>query len=356
MGSVPGKATQSEEGRSAPLRIGLVYDLLGSLPPDPDAPPDADAEFEPLQTVEALEAAIREIGARPVRLGSARDLLGPVAAGDLAVDAVWNIAESSGSRNREAWAPVLLEMAGIPTLGSDPLTLSLTLDKAWAKDVVAAAGVRVPDQRSWRPEDLDRALESDGLPGPYPLFVKPRWEGTAKGIQPGSKVADEAALRREVTRIARDYDQPALVEPFLPGAEYTVAVIGTPPRCLPVLQRALERESGIGLHALERHAPPGGHEHETPGALDPELEATLAAQALRAFEALACLDFARVDFRLDADGTPHFLEINPLPTFAPDGSFGVHAELLGVPLARLLGDVLREGLIRLGVLPAEAKA
>jgi D-alanine-D-alanine ligase len=240
---------------------------------------------------------------------------------------------------------VLLELLGIPALGSDALTLSLSLDKAWAKDVAAAAGVPCAPHRSVEsPEEAERAGEALG----FPVFVKPRWEGTAKGIRRSSRAGDAAALRAEVERILGDYAQPALVEPFLPGPEYTVCVVGTPPRALPALQRALERASGIGLHALAREpgAPPG---HHAPGALDAALEAELARHALAAFRALRCLDFARADFKLDAAGRPAFLEINPLPTFAGDGSFAILAELQGTPYPRFLAGLLAEGLRRLGL-------
>jgi D-alanine-D-alanine ligase len=148
----------------------------------------------------------------------------------------------------------------------------------------------------------------------------------------------------------RDYAQPALVEAFLPGAEYTVTVVGhDPPRALPVLQRALEAETGIGVHALARHpAPSGGWRTTTPGSLTPELERELCALALHAFAVLECRDFARVDFRLDAQDRPIFLEMNPLPSFAPDGSFGILAELEGRPAQALLADVFRDALARLG--------
>jgi D-alanine-D-alanine ligase len=331
------------------LRIGIVYDLLGTHPRRPGAPPDADAEYEPEATVAALEAAIRQLGHAPVRLGSPHELLARAGKGELPpLDAAWNIAEGFGSRNREAWAPVLLEMLGVPALGSDALSLSLSLDKAWTLDRVAAAGVPVPPHAVLASAAEAREAE---LPAPFPLFAKPRWEGSAKGIRPSSRVADREALAREVERIARDYEQPALVEAFLPGAEYTVTLIGNaPPRALPVLQRALEAETGIGVHALERHAPPGGGwRHVTPGRLEPALEARLVALAVRTFEALECRDFARADFRLDARGEPVFLEINPLPTFAPDGSFGILAELAGRPLAELLAEVLAGGLARLGL-------
>jgi len=240
---------------------------------------------------------------------------------------------------------VLVEMLGIPALGSDALSLSLSLDKLWAKQVAAAAGVPCAAGVS-----VESAAEAEAAAAPlgFPLFVKPRWEGTAKGIRRSSRVETPAALAAEVERVVGSYRQPALVEAFLPGAEYTVCVVGTPPRALPVLQRALERESGIGVHAL---AGQGGRAlaHHAPGELTPALEGSLAAHALAAFRALRCLDFARVDFKLDAAGRPAFLEINPLPTFAGDGSFAILAELLGVPYATFLAGVIREGLRRLGL-------
>jgi D-alanine-D-alanine ligase len=328
--------------------IGLVYDLLGSYPRRPGDPPDVDAEYEPEETIAALEAALRHLGHRPLRLGNPHALLARLAKGELPpLDAVLNVAEGFGGRNREAWAPVLVEMAGIPLLGSDALSLSASLDKLWAGRLVGAAGVPVPAAASFTVADL----ESRALPAPFPLFVKPRWEGTAKGIGPGSRVADRRALAREVARIQRDYAQPALVETFVPGAEYTVTVVGhAPPRALPALQRSLETRSGIGLHALERHAPPpGGWRGETPGTLTPALERLLAAHALAAFDALDCRDFARADFRLDANGEPLFLEMNPLPTFAPDGSFAILAELAGRPFEELLAEVFHDALTRLGL-------
>lgn len=331
------------------LSIGLVFETFETYPVHPGDPPDAHVEYEPESTIEALESAIVSLGHRPVRLGSPHAVLARLAAdGRPAIDAVLNVAEGFGSRNREAWAPVLLEMAGLPTLGSDALTLSLSLDKAWANAFLAAAGVPVAP----RIVVADAAAARDAaLPAAFPLFVKPRWEGTAKGIRRSSKVESREALAREVERVCRDYAQPALVEAFVPGPEYTVSLIGNaPPVAWPAVQRALDRESGIGLHALEgpgRSA--GGLVAVTPGELEAGLEAKLAALAIRAFEALECRDFARVDFRLDAAGEPVFLEINPLPTFATDGTFAILAELEGTTLDAMLGRCIRAGLERLGL-------
>ena len=331
------------------LEIGLVYETFETYPRRPGDPVDEHVEFEPASTIEALESAIASLGHRPRRLGSPSALLAGVAEGALSgVDAAFNLAEGRDSRNREAWAPVLLEMAGIPTIGSDALSLSLSLDKAWANRWLEAAGVPVAPQTCFASAEEAR---SGLLPGDGPLFVKPRWEGTAKGIRPSSRVESREALVREVERIVADYRQPALVETFVPGPEYTVTLVGNdPPQVLPVVQRALERDSGIGLHALE--GPAGASEafeYITPGSLEPGLEARLAGLARQAFEALECRDFARADFRLDAQGEPIFLEINPLPTFATDGTFAILAEIEGVSLDAMLGRCVQAGLVRLGL-------
>ncbi len=337
------------------LRIGLIYESFETYPRRSGDPIDAHVEFEPEATLEALEGAIRHLGHRPVRLGSPRAMLtrlGQFNSSGLRVDVVFNLAEGFGGRNREAWAPILLEMAEIPAIGSDALSLSLSLDKAWANRWMAAAGVPVAAQTTMASSGEARQAV---LPAPFPLFVKPRWEGTAKGIRMSSKVTSRGALVTEVERIVSDYEQPALVEAFVPGAEYTVTLIGNdPPQVLPVLQRALECETGIGLHALEGPGAlpleAGGPalDHATTGVLESILEARLAELSLRAFEVFECQDFARVDFRLDAAGEPVFLEINPLPTFAPDGSFGILAELEGCSLSEMLGRCVAAGLGRLG--------
>ncbi len=329
------------------MRIGLTYDLHGDWPWRPTDPPDADAEFEPEETIRALEAALQVLGHDPVRIGGAAALMRRIASGHIGVDAVVNIAEGVAGPDREAQVPVLLALAGIPCLGSDALTLSLSLDKVWTKVVVASAGVPTPAWRSWpSPAEVDPG----DLPGPWPLMVKPRSEGSAKGITRESRVEDLDALRRQVSRITADYRQEALVEVFIEGGgEYTVTLVGSdPPEVLPVLARAVERQTGIGLHALEhRGSTPQTWQHRLEGTLDPELERRLGGLARRAWAALRCRDFARFDFRVDAGGTPWFLEANPLPTFAPDSAFAVLAELEGRPYPEFLATLLAPGLERL---------
>ena len=160
-----------------PLEIGLVFETFETYSRRPGDPVDAHVEFEPESTIEALESAIRSLGHRPRRLGSPQDLLMSIAAGNVGeIDVAFNLAEGMGGRNREAWAPVLLEMAGIPTLGSDALSLSLSLDKAWANAAVAAAGdgdalddlddfLLADDQACW-----ELLANTALLPPPTPTF------------------------------------------------------------------------------------------------------------------------------------------------------------------------------------------
>ncbi|MDX1438742.1 MAG: D-alanine--D-alanine ligase, partial [Rubricoccaceae bacterium] len=257
-----------------------------------------------------------------------------------------NISESYGSRTREAHAPILLEIANIPCTGSDALTLSATLDKHLTKLVARQIGLNTPD---WTVVKSLDDVEERGLP-PFPVFAKPRYEGTAKGISPLSKCHNTEELVMEVSRVLSTYTQDVLIEQFIEGAEFTVGVIGhDPPEALPVLQRATELHSGIGLHAIERHenaeAP---FEYNAGMALEPELEFRLQRDALRMHDEMGCLDFSRSDFRVDPDGNAWFLEINPLPTFEPGDTFAILAELAGVPYDSFLSDVLCRALNRLG--------
>lgn len=323
------------------MRIGLVYDLFDDYPWIEGEAFDADAENEPEETVVALEEAFRSLGHDPIRIGPARNLLQRMDAPGF--DVGLSIAEGARSRNREGEAPALFELMGVPFLGSDALTMSLSLDKVWTKDLARAAGVVTPAYHV--------VAEPETCPAPdtWPWFVKPRYEGSAKGLTKHSRVESPAALVAQVRHVIGTYGQDALVEAFVEGSEFTVAVVGHDPvRTLPVIQRAVEAETGIGLHVLEREGlQEAEYEWALPGDLTPELEARLQHDALTVFNKLQCNDFARVDFRVDADGKPWFLEINPLPTFAPDGTFAIMAELMGVSYPEFLASVLEESLRRI---------
>ncbi len=317
------------------MRIGILYDREDEYP-DVDGATDRFAEFEPESTIEVMEAAIRHCGHEAVRLGGPLSIL----KNRPDVDLVWNISEGYGTRNREAWGPALLEMYGIPMLGSDALTLSISLDKRLTKMVAYSIGLSVVGfQFSVGPErGVDSRNRVDEIdPDKRRLFVKPRYEGTAKGLSRANIVETEEELNEVVARIHHDYRQDAIIEPFLNGAEFTVAVLGQPLNAYPVLERGLDAETRLGSHVMK-----SDNEVLVSGSLTPELEARLQDWSLRLCEELGVKHFARLDFKCDEAGNPFFLEINPLPTFAVDQTFAILAEVEGVPYEQWLGERLRE--------------
>ena len=328
--------------------VGILFDTPDDYP-HALGPSDRFAEFEPDSTIQIMEEAIRLIGAKPLRIGAPKELL----SGKPDIDLIWNIAEGYGTRNREAWGPVLAEMRGIPCIGSDALTLGISLDKHRTKQLAQIAGVPTAPWMLYPPDNpslsLNPHLDLPSAPAPvpaswFPAFAKPRYEGTAKGIGPWSRCSSSEELRVLAARLWTDYGQDVLVEPWLPGAEYTVALIGAPLEVQPVLERALHRPTSIGIHAVAAHDPAADSHAFTHDHIPPDLEQRLRQWSLDLCRELEVRHFARLDFKCDADGNPFFLEINPHPTFAGDNTFGILAEIAGKTPSEFLAGYL-EGIV-----------
>jgi D-alanine-D-alanine ligase len=239
------------------------------------------------------------------------------------VDFVFNVAEGLSGTFRESMVPAILEERGIPYTGSDPLTLALCLDKARAKEILAHYGIPTPAFDVLNgPEDLERL---DRLP--LPAILKPLAEGSSKGIYDDNVVRDEAALRRKASELLEKYRQPVLAEAFLTGREFTVGVLGNPPRLtvLPIVE--------INFNELPHGANPI-YSYEAkwvwdvpekplnmftcPAPLDQGLKKRIESIVLDAMKVLRVKDWCRVDVRLDAEGNPNIMELNPLPGILPD--------------------------------------
>ncbi len=316
------------------MRIGLTFDL------QTDPHDRRQAEFDPPRTIQAVEAALVELGHDVSRLGSARDLV-MLPERLRTVELVFNIAEGSCGRCREAWVPTLLELAGVPYVGSGPAALALGLDKAMSKRLALACGVPTPP---WISVDHPQALPRT-IPVEFPVVVKPRYEGSGIGIDEGAVVRDAEALRQRVQWLYDQWQQPMLIERFIPHGELTICVIGNEePIAYPAIQRPLDPSSRLSYHVVTR--PPVAW--EAPVELTAQLETQARRMALAMFQAIRCRDMARVDVRVDERGLPWFLEINPLPSLDPEGSLGLLAEYLGVSYAHLIGRILDAACQRLG--------
>lgn len=323
------------------LRIGLVYDLRDDYLAMGYGPEQV-GEFDSISTINELEKALTALGYRVERIGHGRRLAELLVAGRR-WDLVFTIAEGLYGRSREAQVPALLELYNQPYTFSDPLTCAVTLDKAVAKRLVAAAGLYTPHFAVIeRPADLHKVKLA------YPVFAKPIAEGTGKGVDATSRIDNAKQLATVCQRLLKRYSQPVLVEEYLPGREFTTAILGTGPDAkvlgtmeMTILEGAPAKDYSFEVKEMcEKFV----HYFEMPkGRLRNEVEKL----ALASYRALECRDTSRVDTRLDRRGRPAFLEVNPLPGLHPSHSdLPMIATQQKMPYTELIGRIVKSALKR----------
>ena len=319
------------------LRIGLAFNLRGSG--GREGPEDAEAEYDSWSTVSALAEALSFGGAFSIALMPVEDDFARLVE-RYRPDAVFNIAEGRFGRSRELIAPAVLEMMGIPYTGSDPVALGVAMDKSLAKMVAQAAGVpTAPWQVVTDPAEVANA----GGEWAFPAFVKPLAEGSSKGVRRNSRVDDRGQLAERVSWVLRTYGQPALVETYLPGREFSVGILGNRIlRTLPVLEvrPTLPVDSTADFVYCYHTKSSNLETFLCPAPIEPALEQKLHSYTRTIFRALSLRDVARVDFRLDAEGEPRFLEVNPLPGLSPASLLTAQGEAAGLGVPALVACIL----------------
>jgi D-alanine-D-alanine ligase len=328
------------------MKIGITYDLKADLPASANLPDDYQEEFDCPVTINAIAAALERLGHEVERLGDGRELLERLLCDP--PDFVFNIAEGRGiGRCREARVPAVLEMLGIPYTGSDPLTLSVTLDKDCAKRLVQATGVRVPRWAVWESDEPLNQTETRLNP-PWTAIVKPAWEGSSKGIRGKCIVDTPQELMEAIENHRQSYRQPILVEEYIEGDELTVGIVGnSPPKVLGVMRVLPKRKEERFIYSLEVKRDWRTRVHyECPAKLPPGCLKAVENAALAVYRALGCRDVARIDFRLK-DGVPYFLEVNPLPGLNPESSdLVILARLTGWSYEQLIESILQAAVER----------
>ena len=330
------------------MRIGLAYNQKPDLSAsgEPPSSTDAFAEWDEPATINAVAQALSLFG-DVVRLEAVATF--PQQLALARPDLVFNMAEGLLGPSRESHVPAICEFSGVPYTGSDPLSLALALHKGHAKQILVHAGVPTPAfVLVSEPRDLERVSL------PYPLFVKPVAEGSGKGIYVNNLCTSPEQLRERVLALLKEYHQPVLVEMYLPGREFTVAILGNgaDARCLPIV--------AFDFSTLPAGAPPiYGYEakwvwdsadhqlalYECPARIPDVLARGIERVSLAAYHALDCRDWCRVDVRLDAAGVPHVMELNPLPGILPDprdnSCFPKAARVAGYTYDELIQEVVR---------------
>jgi D-alanine-D-alanine ligase len=347
-------------------RIALTANLKSDVSWHVDAPHDAGAEFDARETIEAITAALQAEG-HTVYFCPADHTL-PDKLQDIRPDICFNIAEGLGGDGREAQVPALCELLHIPYTASRVVANAVSLDKTLTK-------------RIWQSCDLPTAHfqefhSSHDVLQPtlrYPLFVKPAREGTGMGMGLDSIVHDEATLREQVAWVIDTYQQPALVEEFLSGREFTVGFIGNRGTkrpfaynadgyyFLPVLELGTQNSVSPGVYGYDAKSllldETGAPDYLCPADIPANLRHRLYTLTRLAAEAIGVCDVSRVDFRLDGEGEPHLLEINTLPGLNPAVSdLCIMARADGVPYQTLISEILYLAAERFGLLTPESSA
>jgi D-alanine-D-alanine ligase len=333
------------------LRIGFTFNVKpGVASPDLD---DRYAEWEDEETIAGVAAALARAG-EVIRLEASDEL--PFRLREARPDIVFNMAEGLYGPNRESHVPAICEFWSIPYTGSDPLTLALCLDKGRTKEILSHHGI--PTARFTvvgGPEELDGFAA-------WPAIVKPLHEGSSMGITRASYCRSRAEVRRAIEGVVARYRQPALVEGYLGGREFTCAILGNgnDARALPIIE--------INFAALPPDALPI-YSYEAkwiwdrpeepldifrcPADVDAELAAAVERTSLAAYRLLRCRDWARIDLRCDDRGVPHVLEVNPLPGIHPDPAMNSclpkAARAAGLDYSEMILSVLRAGAARHGL-------
>lgn len=342
--------------------LANIKDDHAELPSD--VPADALADFDHIETIRAIQGAIETAGHRTIFIPADREL--PYALKDIKPDICFNLAEGLGGDGREAQVPGLLEMLRIPYTGSRVVTNAVSLDKTLTK-------------RVWRDRRLPVAPFQEFCTGNeplrpdlrFPLFVKPAREGTGMGVDTHAIVYSEAEMRERAKWVINTYRQPALVEHYLPGREFTVAVMGRAdskvysrhPEWYDVdgfhrfpimeLDSSASITPGIYSNAAKNKdiGEDGAPEFYCPAQVDDELAKKLQYYAWRAHNVIGAQDISRIDVRLDAKSQPCLIEINTLPGLTPDFSdLCIIANADGIAYEELILEILYLGASRWGLL------
>lgn len=315
---------------------------------------DVYAEWDDEETISAVEQAIKKAGHDVVRIEADENAFEKLRS--TRPDIVFNMAEGFGGASRESHIPAMLEMLNIPYTASDPVTIGNCHDKSRCKEILSYYGV--PNPAFFITDSV-----VNGYPKvKYPAFVKPLHEGSSKGIYNSSVVNDRDELNREITRIKRDYQQHSIIEDFLDGKEFTVALLGNGDnvRVLPIVE--------INLDCLPKDFPKI-YSYEVkwyfdtrenrldiftcPAKISPKLTKKIEDICKAAFKALRIRDWARMDVRCDSNDNPCIIEINPLPGILPNpddnSCFPKAAREAGIDYDGLIQTVLNLAIERYGL-------
>jgi len=320
--------------------VGMTYDLQEDYL-DRGYGKDEVAELDSPVTVEAIRQALVSLGHEVELVGGVMPLARLLTEGRR-WNMVFNFAEGMRGLAREAQVPALLDAWDIPYTFSGPEVLALSLHKGWTNAVLRAHGVPTAEFRI-----VSSVEDVDAVDLPFPLFVKPVAEGSSKGVSDKSLVRDRQALREVCAHILDTFCQPALVETFLPGREFTVGILGSGAQCrvLGVMEVLATARGDACAYTYANKQEWRERALYELAVDDLALEAAEVARA--AWQALGCLDAGRIDVRLDVLGQARFIEVNPLAGLNPESSdLPILCGKIGLGYGELIAAIMESAMAR----------
>jgi D-alanine-D-alanine ligase len=279
-------------------------------------------------------------------------------------DFVFNLCDEGYGNDprKELHIPALLETLNIPYTGGGPQCLAFCYDKSLVRGIAKEMAIPVPEAFFIKSED-----STFELPFGFPVIVKPNFGDSSFGITQRSVANSVEQLVNAISEIREQfgYEKPVLVEEFLPGTDFTVGIIGNPPESCMVLPIIQEDYSALppelprlcGYEAKWMPDSPYWQIKSIPANLPDDAEKFVVECCLKLFERLECRDYSRFDWRLDAEGNPKILEVNPNPGWCWDGHLAKMSKLAGLSYSQMLGEILRAAEERLsGQTPADKDA
>jgi len=338
------------------MNIGFTYNVRHVKPDINNHQYIKEAEFDEPSTVRRIEKALKQLGHTVFKIEADENSFNKFKRLKNKLNLVFNIAEGLNGADREAQIPAILEMLGIPYTGPQPLGYAVGLNKSVAKEILSYYKIPTPH---WITVNKLNYLDKKEFKY-FPAIAKPLGEGSSKGIRARNLVYNQNDLKKIVKELLKEFKQPVIIEEYLPGREFTVAVIGSNPvKVLPIVE--------LTFPDLPPDMPRFDHYeakwvYENPDTLDPfdcpakisaSLKNKIEKLVLDAFHALEMKDWARIDVRLDKKGNPNFIEVNCPPGIMPDpkenSRFTRSARVAGLSYERMIEEILRSACGRYGI-------
>ena len=338
------------------ITLAFIYNVRHSYPDPNNAKTQLDVDADDPATIYAIVAHLKECGYRVIPIEADKDAYLKLYKNKEKIDLAFNFSEGMYGKDREAQIPAMLEMLQIPYIGSPPLTQALILDKAKTKEILIANDIPTLPFQLFKTgkEEFDPSL-------PFPLIVKPDSEGSGAGITNKSVVYNEKQLKKRIREIIETFHQPVLVEPFLTGPEFSIAMFGNPPEILPfispnhkMLPKKYEPLDSLEVKWIFEEEHLNEHYLVCPAHVEKKLETQLKKMCFDLWDALNLRDWCRVDLRCDVKNRPYVLEVNSPPGILPPevsttSYFPLAARTANINYNQLLSTIVSIALKRYGI-------